>query len=162
ISPVQYGALEWINARNNSYIAGLLSQFQFELCCSPRDCCSCTCNTNVWVNGFGNFMNQYEKLDHLQPYTADAAGGLAGVDYCFCSCYYIGAALGYVHTNLDWHRHIGDGELNTYLGALYGIFKGSCLNVDISLIGGGTDNEIRRHLTFGDVNRKPKSDFWSQ
>ena len=43
LSPVNYGALDWINARNNNYLAYLLSQHVFDLCCSP-DCCP-----SVWV-----------------------------------------------------------------------------------------------------------------
>lgn len=161
LSPAQYGALEWINARNNSYIVNLLSQYQFELCCSPRDCCNCVCQANVWVNGFGNFINNHSWTDHLRPFQANAAGILAGIDYCFAPCIYLGAAFGYTHTDLHWKHHHGKADLNSYYGALYTIFKTCYFNIDLSFIGGGTDNHAHRHLNFGTIDRTPKSDFWN-
>lgn len=161
LSPAQYGALEWINARNNSYIVNLLSQYQFELCCSPRDCCNCVCQANVWVNGFGNFINNHSWTDHLRPFQANAAGILAGIDYCFTPCIYLGAGAGYTHTDLHYKHHAGSGELNSYYGTLYAIVKTCYFNFDLSFIGGATDNDIHRHLRFGTIDRKPKSEFWN-
>ena len=160
LSPAQYGAIEWINARNNSYIVGLLSQYQFELCCSPRDCCNCCCQTNIWVNGFGNFINNHGWYDHLRPFQANAGGVLAGIDYCFNPCNYIGASFGYTYTDLHWKNHGGKGHMNSYYGALYSIFKTCYFNIDISVIGGGTDYDLKRHLLFGTINRTARSDFW--
>lgn len=160
ISPIQYGALEWINERNNSYVASLLSQHQFELCCSPRDCCSCTCRANVWVNVFGNFMDNHKRLNHLRRYDANAVGVLAGMDYCINPCNYIGASAGYTKTYLHWKNHHGKGDTESYYGALYGIFKGNYFNVDLSFIGGATDYDFTRHMVFGTTNRKAHGDFW--
>ncbi len=160
ISPAQYGALELINARNNSYVVNLLSQYQFELCCSPRDCCNCECQTNIWINGFGNFINNHSRFDHLRPFQSNAGGVLAGIDYCFTPCNYIGASFGYTHTDLHWKHHGGKGEMDSYYGALYAIFKMCYFNLDLSFIGGGTDYEMNRHILFGTIDRRAKSDFW--
>jgi uncharacterized protein with beta-barrel porin domain len=162
ISPAQFGAMEWINARNNSYMASLLSQYQFKQCCSPKDQCECVSGSHVWINGFGNFMNNYRWLDDLKPYTANAGGVMAGMDYQLRDWFYLGGSLNYVHTDLDWKHHGGSGILNSYVGTLYGIYKARSFNLDFSFIGGGTKHNVRRHLKFDDVNRHPHSDFWGE
>jgi outer membrane autotransporter protein len=156
-----YGSLEWVNARNNSYAADILSQHLFELCCSPRDCCSCDCNASVWVSVFGNLMDNKKKLDNLRPFEASAVGTLIGVDFCNACCFYWGAAFGYTHTDLDWRHHGGGGDLNSYYGALYGSWVCDCFSLDLSVLGGGTENDLKRRISFADINRKAKKDFWN-
>ena len=90
LSPVNYGALDWINARNNNYIADILSEQLFELCCSPRDCCSCDCNTSVWIDVFGNLMSNPKHYGHMSRFDANAVGVVTWIDYCFNECYTIG------------------------------------------------------------------------
>ncbi len=160
LSPVGFGALEWINARNNSYVASLLSQHTFELCCSPRDCCSCDCNSSVWVTGFGNFMDNRKRFDNLEKFDATSGGVLAGIDFCCSPSFYFGGALGYTHTDLDWNTTDGDGKINSYYGALYGSSTCGCFTGDFSLIGGGSDHDLKRKIKFSDVNRTAKSDPW--
>lgn len=145
LSPVNYGALDWINARNNNYIADILSERLFELCCSPKDCCSCTCNRTFWLDVFGNLMNNSKHYNNLTPFDADAVGGAAGLDYCFNS-FTLGAAFAYTHTWLHWKHHHGHGDINSYYGALYGNYQGCWLDLDISAIGGGSHHHLNRKI----------------
>ena len=158
LSPVNFAALELINARNTSYVANILSQHLFELCCSPRDCC--ICNASVWVDVFGNLMENRKKFDHLGRFDANAVGILAGLDYCFNPCFYIGGSLGYTHTHLNWKGGRGGGNINSYYGALYGSYQGNCWDLDLSLISGGNDYDLNRKIIFSTVDRAARSDLW--
>ena len=160
LSAVRFGALEWINARNNSYVADILSQHLFELCCSPRDCCSCDCNASAWAAGFGNIMDNKKRLDNLRKYNADAAGGIIGMDWCCTPCFYFGGALGYTHTYLLWRNDGGRGNINSFYGSLYGSWHCDCLSVDFSALGGASDSDLKRKITFATVDRTARSDFW--
>lgn len=146
LTPVNYGALDWINARNNNYLADILSEHLFQLCCSPRDCCGCDCNASVWIDVFGNLMNNRKRFDHLAPFTANAVGVVAGLDYCFCQNYTFGGAFAYSHTWLDWKKGYGHGDINSYYGALYGSYQGCCVTIDLSVIGGASDHELKRRI----------------
>lgn len=146
ISPVNYGALDWINARNNNYIADILSQHLFKLCCSPRDCCSCNCNASVWIDVFGNLMNNKKHYNNLRPFEANAVGVVTGLDYCFGQNFTMGGAFAYTHTWLNWKNHHGNGDINSYYGALYGSYQCCCLNFDVSAIGGGSSHDLKRHF----------------
>lgn len=161
LSAIRYGSLEWINARNNSYVTDILSKHMFELCCSPRQCGTCCCNGNLWASVFGNLMDQKKRIDFLDPFKADAVGGVVGVDFCTCCCFYYGAAFGYTHTDLDWKPDGGDGEINSYYGALYGSWLCNCWSIDLSILGGGSDNNTARKIEFSSLDRKAKADFWS-
>ncbi len=145
LSPVNFGALDWINERNNNYLADILSERLFELCCSPRDCCSCDCNRTVWIDVFGNLMNNSKHYNNLSPFDANAVGVVTGLDYCFNS-FTLGAAFAYTHTWLNWKHHHGNGDINSYYGALYGNYEGCWLNADISFIGGGSDHHLKRRI----------------
>ena len=159
LAPTQFGALEWINARNNSYIATILAQHQFELCCSPRDCCNCECTNNVWVSGFGNWMDNRKHYNNLNRFDADAWGVLGGVDHCFNNGIYLGASVGYRRTSLDWKNHGGDGNINAYFGAVYGSLQCDCFAIDTSIIFGGSHYDLDRKISFSTINRTAESDF---
>lgn len=161
LSPVRFGAVEWINARNNSYVADLLAQHRFELHCSPRDCYSCDCNASVWVNVFGNSMSTKKRINDLRRYNADAVGVLAGIDWCCDDIFYYGGSIGYTHTDLLWRNDGGKGNINSYYGALYGSWQCNCFTVDISVIGGGTQHDLKRELSFSIIDRTAKSDYWA-
>ena len=160
LSAVRYGALEWINARNNSYAADILSQHLFELCCNPHDCYSCDCNANAWVSVFGNIMDNKKRLDNLRRFNADAVGVLAGIDFWCSPCFYYGAAFGYTHTYLLWRNNGGNGKIDSYYGALYCSLVCDCFSMDISALGGGSENDLKRKITFATVDRTARSDFW--
>ncbi len=160
LAPLQYGSLEWINARNNSYVASILAQHTFELCCSPRDCCGCDCNKSVWITGFGSFMDNHKKLDNLEKFDATSGGVLAGIDFCCSPCFFFGGSLGYTHTDLDWNTTGGGGKINSYYGVLYGSSICGCFTTDFALIGGGSDHDLKRKIEFLNIDRSAKSDLW--
>lgn len=146
LSPVNYGALDWINERNNNYLVDILSERLFELCCSPRDCYGCDYNRSFWIDVFGNLMNNSKHFNNLSPFDADAVGVASGLDYCFCGSYTLGAAFAYTHTWLNWKHHHGNGDINSYYGALYGSYEGCWLDADISFIGGGSHHHLKRKI----------------
>ncbi len=162
ISPVRYGSLEWVNARNNSYVTRILAQHLFELCCSPRNCCDCDCNGNLWLAGFGNFMNQHSKYDRLPHYDADAGGLVLGMDFCNpCGLYY-GLAAGWTKSHLNWKPFKGGGNINSYYGSVYASWLCDCGALDFSFMGGASDNDLNRIISFASVNRTSRADFWNQ
>lgn len=168
LTPVQFGALEWINARNASFIADLLADHMFEQCCSPRNACGCECNRSFWVAGIGNFMNNDTKIDNVNRFEANAGGSIAGVDIS-ASRLYFGASFAYLYTDISWKSHRGDGAASSYYGALYGSYQGDCMKYDFSAIGSGTQFDINRKIKFGGpkqetnskkINRNARSDPW--
>jgi outer membrane autotransporter protein len=148
LSPARFGALEWINERNNSYVASLLRD---------RDPCHCG---SLWLTGFANKMKNTKAYTYLRPFSADAFGVLLGGDGC-CGDLSYGAAFGYTYTDLDWRKKGGDGDLHTYTGALYGDYRCGWLCLNLALLGGGTSNHLDRRITFSTVDRKAKSNPWS-
>jgi hypothetical protein len=160
ISPARFGAIEWINARNNSLVVDILSQHLFELCCSPRDCYSCDCNSNGWAAAYGNLMENRKRIDHLSPFDANAIGGIAGMDWCCNPCFYFGGAIGYTRTWFDWHKHGGNGDINSYYGALYGSWHCNCYTIDFAALGGGSDHDMKRKVRLDGLHWAAKSDPW--
>lgn len=160
LSAVIFGSLEWINARNNSYVASILSQHLFELCCSPRTCCGYGWYNNAWAAVFGNIMDNKKHLNNLPRYDADSGGGIVGIDSC-CDCFYYGGAIGYTHTDIEWKKRRGDGDINTYYGALYGSLVCNWFCGDIAFIGGASDNHTKRKIEFSTVDRRAKGNFWN-
>ncbi len=165
LAPTNFAAVGLATARNNSYVAYLLSKHLTQLPCSPRDCCECGTNSSIWVTGFGNLMNNYEKFDNLMPYDANAGGALVGMDYCWMGCessaYYFGGALGYTHTEINFKNHTTRSWVNSYYGALYGSYSSGChLDIDASVLAGGNNQNFRRHMSFGIINRIARSDPW--
>jgi len=148
LSPARYGALEWINARNNSYIADLLSHHL----CNP-------CSGNFWITGFMNRMKNTENYDFLRRFDADAYGILGGLDRT-CGLFTYGASFNYTYTDLKWKKRGGGGKINTFLGALYGDVHCNCFTLDASILGGGSDYDLDRRMNFSMIDRKAKSDFW--
>jgi len=146
MSPVNYGALDWINARNNNYIADIIDEHLFKLCCDPRDCCPCGTNMSVWLDVFGNLMYNTKHYGHMSRFNAEAVGVITGLDYCFCENYTLGAAFAYSHTWLDWKKHHGHGNIDSYYGALYGSYQGCCIDIDLSVIGGGSNHHLHRKI----------------
>lgn len=170
LSPVNYGALDWINERNNSLVQDIIADHLYELCCSPRDCSDCACNMAVWIDVFGNLMDNRKHFNYLSPYNANAVGVVTGLDYCFCDNFTVGAAFAYDHTWLDWKHHHGNGHINSYSGALYGSYESCCLTLDVAALGGASDHDLKRkiHIVGTDtltgapisLNRTAKSDPW--
>lgn len=154
ISPVNYAVMDWINARNNSYIANLLAQHIFELCCSKRDC-ACYSNSG-WINLYGSGAHQ-RQIDDLSPFETESYGGIIGIDRCFGNCSYLGIAGGYTYTFLDWGKNLGHGDAESFFGALYGGWQWSCIQFDASFIGGRTGHHFLRKITYPGLSRVAKS-----
>jgi len=159
LAPTQFGSLEWINAWNQSLVAEVLSDHLLDLCCTNRDCCDPCANSTFWIAGYGNWADQHKKLDNLKPFDASSGGVVAGIDHC-CNNWIFGGAVGYTHTSFDWKHHLGDGDINSYYGALYGSWTCNCLAVDMAFIGGGSDQHVSRKISFPGLSRKAKSDPW--
>lgn len=156
LSPAIFGSIEWINARNNSYIADIISQHAFELCCAQDGCCG----VDIWIAGYGNFMDNYERYDNLEPFDANSGGVIVGVDKSCSPCFDFGGAIGYTHTSFDWNPDCGSGKINSYYGSLYGSFQSRIFTLECSAIGGGSDYEMKRKITIADLTRTAKSDPW--
>ncbi len=142
MSPVNFGTLDWINARDNSLIARILSERLFELRCKPCE------RFNFWIDGYGALMNNKQHFDNLTRYKSEAAGVIAGFDFSFCKMFDIGIAGGYTYNWIHWKNHLGGGNSNTYYGAVYGSYRWRCLDLDFSTIGGKSDYQLTRNVAF--------------
>ena len=155
LSAVDYGAFEWINARNNSMVARMIGERLFDLCCS----CTGSCGT-LWIAGYGNLMDNHNDRENLRPYDANSPGVIAGLNGYFDS-FGFGAAAGYTHTGLCFDEDSSEGFSNTFYGSVYGDWTCSCITADVAVIGGGSCNHLDRELHFGSINRVANGDFWS-
>jgi len=149
LSPVNYGTLDWINARNNSYIVDIISHHLLDISCRARDCD--TFGASLWIDGYGIWNDNRRTLDHLTPFTSKSAGAIGGLDFDLWGCTF-GAAGGYTRTWFDWKKHLGDGRQNTYYGALYGSFEACCFLLDASVLAGRTCNHLNRNIPINVAN----------
>lgn len=155
MSAVNYAVMDWINTRNNSYVANLLAQHIFELCCSKRDC-QCY-STSAWVNLYGTGAHQ-RQVDNLDPFETESYGGMIGIDRCFGCNSYLGIAGGYTYTFLDWRKkNLGHGEAESFYGAFYGGWQWDSIQFDTAFIGGRTGHDFNRKISFPGLSRVAKS-----
>ena len=150
MSPVNFGTLDWINARDNSLIARILAERLFELRCKPCE------RFNFWIDGYGALMNNKKHFNNLTRYKSDAAGVIGGLDISFGNIFDIGIAGGYTYNWIHWKNHLGGGNSNTYYGAVYGSFRVCSLDIDFSGIGGKSDYRLTRNVDFSS-NGNPTS-----
>jgi len=149
LSPVNYGALDLINARNNSFLTKILSEHLYELKCRP-------CQRNrLWIDFYGNSIRNH-RYDNLNSFRATGAGVIGGYDFSFSNWFDLGAAGGYTY---DWLRH--DSSSQSYYGALYSGLRLGCFDIDLSGIGGVSDYNLKRKISFFDLTPKshPKAIF---
>jgi len=163
ISPVDYGAIEWINERNNNSVADLLAEHLFKLSCGP----ACAKNSG-WIDVFGSFMDNkkpFEKYE-LGRFDSTAGGVIAGWDHCFGTAWHLGLGAGYTRSSLHWKEQGGHGFMNSYYGAVYSSWHNRHLAIDSSVIAGGTDHHLHRKIRFGSsiasIHRTARSRFWGQ
>ncbi|MBS0629847.1 MAG: autotransporter domain-containing protein [Verrucomicrobia bacterium] len=142
MSPAIYSSLDWINARDNSLIARILSERVFELRCSRCE------RFHFWIDGYGSVMFNRKHSNNWPSYRNDAAGGIAGFDVSFGRALNVGIAGGYTHDWINWKNHLGGGHKRTYYGAAYGSFQWSCLDLDFSAIGGKSNYRLHRDVSF--------------
>lgn len=157
LSPNTYGILEWINARNNSLVASILSQHRLQLCCSNRDCFSV--HQGFYLTPFCNVMDNSEAYNQLYRFNATAGGVLLGYDYCW-SDFYVGGAFAYTKTFSEIKQTESSGTSNSYYGALYGSWDSCYVTIDLSAIAGGSSQEMDRIIQFPTVDRTAHSDHW--
>lgn len=150
LSPVNYGALDLINARNNSYITDILSNRLYQLDRSPEQC-DCWA-ISPWVDFYGTQINNKWHFDNLTAFEANTTGVLTGLDLAYKKCFLFGAALGYDHTWLHWKKNLGNGRGNSYMIALYSIYRGCCFNIDFSALGGGSTYDLKRKIKFQETS----------
>ncbi|MBS0629848.1 MAG: autotransporter domain-containing protein [Verrucomicrobia bacterium] len=142
MSPVNYGTFDWINARNNSLIARILSERVLELRCEP-------CETfNFWVDFYGALMHNKQQSNNLARYRSDAAGAIGGLDVSLWELFNIGVAGGYTYNWIHWKNHLGNGNNHTYYGAVYSSLRTCNIDLDFSAIGGKSDYQFTRNVSF--------------
>lgn len=144
LSPANFGTLDWINARNNSFIADIIANHLTDFSCSGKNCEGWTASS--WIDVYANLMNNRRFYDNLGPYNADGIGAVTGFDLTFEQRFKMGLGAGYTHTWLEWKGHRGHANINSYYGAAYSNYQGCWFNVDISAIGGRSDYHLKRQI----------------
>jgi outer membrane autotransporter protein len=79
--------------------------------------------------------------------------GAAGFDYKFPSNVYLGALGAYTHSKVDWHKHAGNGNINSYYGGLYSSYLNNYFFINLSAIGSYNHYWDKRSIKFGAINR---------
>ena len=112
--------------------------------------------THIWVEGFGDFSSQSEMQTN-HGYHTNEGGVVIGGDYHLITPLYLGAAIGYTHNDLDWNASVGDAEIESYYGALYGTVIWDNFYLDASVTGATNDYKESRRIKFSTIDRTARS-----
>ena len=86
-------------------------------------------------------------------------GGSLGADVRLAEHWILGLAGGYANTNLDFASRPGDGDVNTYQGALYAGYVDPRFHVGVSGRYAYNDMEGKREIQFGAEDRTARADL---
>ncbi len=104
---------------------------------------------NFWISFGGNWTDQ-RPADHNTGYTAPAAGFTVGFDGRVAENLYLGLALEYGHTALDWEEKQGSSTINRLSAGPYLSYIGRFGYVNTSLLASVANFDTDRNITFFD------------
>ncbi len=105
-------------------------------------------------------LGKYAKQEHQQRnagYHLATGGALAGADYQIFDQFYLGGAMGYTFTDLEWKSSAGNANINSYYGALYGTWFSKMVFVDATIIGAYNHYHALRNIDFPGIERSANS-----
>jgi outer membrane autotransporter protein len=112
----------------------------------------------TWVDGSAIFGDVDGNSDE-SGFDYTVWGGSLGADVRLAEHWILGLAGGYARTNLDFASRPGDGDVNTYQGALYAGYVVPTFHVGVSGRYAYNDMEGNRSIQFGAIDRKARADL---
>jgi fibronectin-binding autotransporter adhesin len=112
----------------------------------------------TWIDGSGIY-GDVDGNANESGFDYTIWGGSLGTDVLLAEHWVLGLAGGYANTDLDFSSRSGDGEVDTYQGALYAGYVDPRFHVGVSGRYAYNDMEGKREIRFGDINRKASADL---
>ncbi|MCH8082794.1 MAG: autotransporter domain-containing protein, partial [Myxococcales bacterium] len=112
----------------------------------------------AWIDGSGTYGDVDGNSDE-SGFDYTIWSGSLGVDTLLAEHWVLGLAGGYANTDLDFSSRPGDGEVDTYQGAVYAGYVDPRFHVGVS--GRYAYNEIdgKRDIRFGAISRTASADM---
>jgi outer membrane autotransporter protein len=112
----------------------------------------------TWIDGSGIY-GDVDGNSNESAFDYTIWGGSLGTDLLLAEHWVLGLAGGYANTDLDFSSRPGDGEIDTYQGALYAGYVDPRFHVGVSGRYAYNDMDGKREIRFGDINRKANADL---
>ncbi len=112
---------------------------------------------NVWTAGFGDVLRQSSNTYATSPqigYQNKTAGVSLGLDGNFADYFYAGALGAYTDSDIKWDNSQGSGDIQTGYGGLYFSAIGDLFYGNLSVIGGWSNYDVKRAISFPGVDLK--------
>jgi uncharacterized protein YhjY with autotransporter beta-barrel domain len=111
----------------------------------------------LWFNAFGQWGDQDEE-DGFTGFDHDLWGTTLGFDHTFGDKLMAGLSLGYSRTDIDLDRHLGDGDIKSLFGSLYGSYFNKNAYIEAAFSYGRNWYENRRLVMIGPIQRRASSE----
>ncbi len=112
----------------------------------------------AWIDGSAIYGDVDGNSD-VSDFDYDIWGGSLGADVRLAEHWVLGLAGGYAATDLDFSSRPGEGEVDTYQGALYAGYVDPRFHVGVSGRYAHNDMDGKREIRFGAINRKANADL---
>lgn len=127
------------------------------------ECCYDPCQNEsfaVWVAGLGSFSHQ-DSRDGNPAFDANTGGGMVGFDY-YVDRLRLMSAFTYAHTDIDDDHDAGGGDINSYMGSVFGTYNFDPFFVELGASGGYNTYKSDRHIVFPgfDAHARAKYHGW--
>lgn len=110
----------------------------------------------IWANGLGDFLTQANTHFASSPQVGyrNVTGGLVGgIDFNFKKYFYFGALAAYTHSDIDWRKHKGGGDINSSYAGLYASAIGKIFYGNAAVIRSWNRYEAHRNIVFTGMNQ---------
>jgi outer membrane lipase/esterase len=111
----------------------------------------------AWVDGSGIY-GDVDGNSNESAFDYTIWGGSLGADLRLAEHWVLGLAGGYANTDLDFSSRPGEGDIDTFQGALYAAYVDPRFHVGVSGRYAYNDADGTREIGFG-INRKAKADL---
>jgi outer membrane autotransporter protein len=112
----------------------------------------------TWIDGSGIY-GDVDGNSNESDFDYTIWSGSIGLDLLLAEHWVLGLAGGYANTDLDFSSRPGDGEVDTYQGALYAGYVDPRFHVGVTGRYAYNEMDGKREIRFGDINRKARADL---
>ena len=102
----------------------------------------------LWLDVFGQWGDQ-ETEAGFTGYDYQSSGGAIGFDHLFANSFIAGLGLGYSRSDIELAQNAGAGDIQSFVGSLYGSYFTDRLYVDGALSYGNQNYENARNVVIG-------------
>ncbi len=110
----------------------------------------------IWASGLGDFTHQNEEKQN-PAFHATSGGGLLGMETVRFSTVLLGAAVGYVHSNIDMHQQAGNSDIDYYVAGMYETTYIHNGYIELSLWGGYNQFNNKRQIIYPGFDKTARS-----